>query len=119
MKKPLIPLGSRSSFIKMRRDRIFWRMDRKTFSRFINYVTRYMECKELTEVEWRTILYAEIYCSDMTALSNLFGILDFEDELLLTELDYSPCGTIWNSPFCLYVCTETNGKQSIKKLYIN
>jgi hypothetical protein len=80
-----------------------------------------MECSELAEIEWKTILYAEIYCSDLISLSSLFGILDMEEreELLLTEIFYMPSDMQWNNPFCLYVCTESNGRQSIKKLYIN
>lgn len=119
--KRSVRLLNKLSFMRPKRRDVFWRMDRNAFSRFLNYLTCYTESKELSDIEWQTIMHVEIYCSDMISLTGSFGAFDTEGETrFLNEIDRVPYDMFCDNPFYLYVIyTESGGKQKVKRLYVN
>lgn len=98
--------------LRLKKRENYWRMNRETFSQFIEHINIYLETKqELNNLD-EEVLYAEISDSDIKNISILFGYHLQDNETLLLAKVYPKYQILLPSEkiFHVKICKITNNK---------
>lgn len=98
---------NKEQILYLKKQGLFWYMDKNTFSSFFSYVSHYFTPQDASSgFDMEKICYAEIPHADICELSNIFaGYLNDNQTLALIPLN-NPA-TLWGSVFDLIVYEQT------------
>lgn len=112
----------RKSEFRLEKQDTYWRMDRDTFFRFMQYVRAYFKPGDPHyEIEYENIQHVEIAHNDMKVVSSLFGSYLPNSSTLMLIPVYPEVGVIhwhWEKSFTLYICEEIADRRILRIIFM-
>lgn len=129
MKKPLkqhnaIPIAQvrNKSEFRLERQDTYWRMDRDTFFRFVQYIYTYFKPGDPNyALEYEDILHVEIADSDLKVVSSLFGSYFPNPSTLMLNPVYPGAGVMywhWAKSFTLYIYEKMADRNILRIIFM-